>query len=199
MNPDTTNPVVIDMPEHHPGQMGGTMRLGKRTTTFRSTNSILKRLYGNLSQIEERHRHRYEVNPKYVEALESKGLKFVGTDSEQTRMEIMELEGHPYYVATQYHPEYLSRPLKPSPPFMGFILAAVGKLQNYLNHGCRMSPRNLSDESSDEEEMMRRLRATTVNNVAQKDSLKVNGFANGANGAYSSGAGSSSQDDENDK
>jgi CTP synthase len=184
------------MPEHHPGQMGGTMRLGKRTTIFKDTNSILKQLYGNLTQIDERHRHRYEVNPEYVEAFEAKGLKFVGHDSEQTRMEIMELEGHPYYVATQFHPEYLSRPLKPSPPFMGFILASVGKLQNYLNHGCRMSPKNVSDEelSSDEEEMMRRLRTTQLNVAAAKDTLKVNGFANGS---YSSGsgAGSSSQDE----
>lgn len=63
-------------------------------------------------------------------------------------MEIMELPNHPYYVAVQFHPEYLSRPLKPSPPFLGLILASVGKLQSYLNHGCRLSPRQLSDESS---------------------------------------------------
>lgn len=63
-------------------------------------------------------------------------------------MEIMELPNHPYYVAIQFHPEYLSRPLKPSPPYLGLILASVGKLQSYLNHGCRLSPRQLSDESS---------------------------------------------------
>jgi len=106
------------------------------------------KLYGNVKQIDERHRHRYEVNPKYVKALEEKGLKFVGHDIEQERMEIIELENHPYYVATQFHPEYLSRPLKPSPPFLGLILAATGKLQYYLSHGCRFSPRQLSDESS---------------------------------------------------
>lgn len=63
-------------------------------------------------------------------------------------MEIVELEGHCYYVATQYHPEYLSRPLKPSPPFLGLILASVGKLKSYLSRGCRLSPAQLSDNDS---------------------------------------------------
>lgn len=75
-------------------------------------------------------------------------MKFVGTDSEKERMEIMELNDHPYYVAVQFHPEYLSRPLKPSPPFVGLILASVGKLSSYLNNGCKLSPRVLSDNSS---------------------------------------------------
>lgn len=63
-------------------------------------------------------------------------------------MEIVELENHPYYVAVQFHPEYLSRPLKPSPPFVGLILASIGKLKSYLNKGCRLSPREMSDNSS---------------------------------------------------
>lgn len=63
-------------------------------------------------------------------------------------MEIAELEGHSYYVATQFHPEYLSRPLKPSPPFLGLILASVGKLKYYLARGCKFSPRQLSDNES---------------------------------------------------
>lgn len=149
-DPDTLNPIIIDMPEHHPGKMGGTMRLGRRTTLFKG-QSVIRKLYGNVESVDERHRHRYEVNLKYVADFEAKGLRFVGHDKEKERMEIFELDGHPFYVATQYHPEYLSRPLKPSPPFMGLILASVGKLQNYLNHGCRLSPRQLSDESSDDE------------------------------------------------
>ncbi|XP_037906050.1 CTP synthase isoform X2 [Hermetia illucens] len=163
VNPNTTHPVVIDMPEHHPGQMGGTMRLGQRVTTFSSEHSIIKELYGNPEHIRERHRHRYEINPKYVNQFEEKGLKFVGYDAEQTRMEVMELKDHPYYVATQYHPEYLSRPLKPSPPFLGFILASVGKLQNYIMRGCRLSPRQQSDVSSDEEEIL--LKSLKINNT----------------------------------
>jgi hypothetical protein len=63
-------------------------------------------------------------------------------------MEIVELDDHPYFVATQYHPEYLSRPLKPSPPFFGLILASVGKLQSYIARGCRLTPRQLSDVES---------------------------------------------------
>lgn len=165
------------MPEHHPGQMGGTMRLGKRTTTFKG-ESIIRKLYGGGKEINERHRHRYEVNPKYVADLESKGLRFVGHDSEQQRMEIMELDGHPFYVATQYHPEYLSRPLKPSPPFLGLILASVGKLQNFLNQGCRLSPRCVSDESSDEETK----RYLNINQPIIFNGFNKHSDSNGSNG-----------------
>ncbi|XP_031623215.1 CTP synthase [Contarinia nasturtii] len=152
IDPNVAHPLVIDMPEHHPGIMGGTMRLGKRTTVFKDNcTSTIKKLYGSPKSVDERHRHRYEINPKYVPQLEEAGLKFVGTDEEATRMEIVELKDHPYYVGVQYHPEYLSRPLKPSPPFMGLILASVGKLKGYLNKGCRLSPKEMSDNSSDEE------------------------------------------------
>ncbi|XP_055642364.1 CTP synthase isoform X2 [Toxorhynchites rutilus septentrionalis] len=158
VNPNTEHPLVIDMPEHHPGQMGGTMRLGKRTTLFKDGKSIVKQLYGNKSKIEERHRHRYEVNPLYTERLEENGLKFVGYDSEKTRMEIIELENHPYYVATQFHPEYLSRPLKPSPVFLGLILASVGKLDFYLTHDNKLSNSSssyvTSESSSDDDTML---------------------------------------------
>lgn len=154
IDPNTKDPVVIDMPEHTQGDLGGTMRLGIRPTRFVSSNSNIRILYGNREIINERHRHRYEVNPKYVPELESAGLKFVGRDDDghedQVRMEIVELEDHEYYVATQFHPEYLSRPLKPSPPFLGLILASIGKLKSYLEKGCRLTPSQLSDEESDE-------------------------------------------------
>lgn len=83
-----------------------------------------------------------------MERLEKAGLKFVGTDTEKIRMEICELEDHPYYVATQFHPEYLTRPLKPSPPFLGLMLASSGKLKSYLDNECRFTP----DESCSEDE-----------------------------------------------
>lgn len=150
----TANPLVIDMPEHHTGQMGGTMRLGRRTTIFVDEPSIIRQLYGNPKTVDERHRHRYEVNPKYVSQLEAHGLRFVGCDDTKTRMEVIELKNHPYYVGTQYHPEYLSRPLKPSPPFMGLILASVGRLPSYIARGCRLSPRQQSDVSSDDEDLL---------------------------------------------
>ncbi|XP_012140949.1 CTP synthase isoform X1 [Megachile rotundata] len=148
IDPKTDYPLVIDMPEHNPGHMGGTMRLGKRRTLFTDDNSIIKQLYGNKNYIEERHRHRYEINPKYIEELEEAGLKFVGHNEDKLRMEIAELKEHSYYVATQFHPEYLSRPLKPSPPFLGLILASVGKLKYYLARGCRFSPHEVNDSES---------------------------------------------------
>uniref|UniRef100_A0A0V0G503 CTP synthase n=1 Tax=Triatoma dimidiata TaxID=72491 RepID=A0A0V0G503_TRIDM len=160
----TESPVVIEMPEHNTGDKGGSMRLGRRTTIFKTTNSILRQLYGNKEHIEERHRHRYEVNPTYIEQFESKGFRFVGHCEEQKRMEVAELDKHPYYVATQFHPEYLSRPLKPSPPFLGLILAAGGKLPNYLARGCRLSPRDVTDnDSSDDEDSIDEL----VNHTGQ--------------------------------
>lgn len=71
-----------------------------------------------------------------------------GHNEDKQRMEIAELKEHSYYVATQFHPEYLSRPLKPSPPFLGLILASVGKLKSYLARGCRFSPHDMSDNES---------------------------------------------------
>ncbi|XP_076297887.1 CTP synthase-like isoform X2 [Lasioglossum baleicum] len=153
VDPDTDYPLVIDMPEHNPGQMGGTMRVGKRRTRFTDHNSVIKQLYGNKEYIEERHRHRYEINPKYIDILQGDGLHFVGHDVDNVRMEIAELEGLNYYVATQFHPEYLSRPLRPSPPFLGLILASIGRLKYYLSRGCRHSPNQISDTESDNEYM----------------------------------------------
>jgi len=134
INPDTPHPVVVDMPEHTQGDLGGTMRLGRRSTLFNTDKSILRKLYGDQDKVDERHRHRYEVNPDLIDEFESAGMKFVGRDVDNQRMEIMELEqsAHPYYVAVQYHPEYLSRPLRPSPPFLGLILSSIGKLPTFL-------------------------------------------------------------------
>ena len=72
------------------------------------------------------------MNPKLIDDFEKVGLHFVGKDIEGERMEILELEGHPYFAAAQFHPEFLSRPLKPHAMFYGFILAACGKLKSYL-------------------------------------------------------------------
>ncbi|XP_043289276.1 CTP synthase [Venturia canescens] len=173
INAESPYPIVIDMPEHTQGQMGGTMRLGKRYTRFRTEDSIIKQLYGNVEGVEERHRHRYEVNPEYVTDLEASGLRFVGHDDEGQRMEIIELDDHPYYVATQYHPEYLSRPLNPSPPFLGLILASVGKLKSYLARGCRLSPRQMSDNDSDEEYVKVKPKTQALLNVKNKETKET--------------------------
>ncbi|KAJ2690767.1 CTP synthase ura7, partial [Coemansia spiralis] len=130
-------PAVVFMPEIDRATMGGTMRLGSRPTRFQDTDaaraSTIKKLYGGADEVHERHRHRYEVNPELVPELEAAGLHFVGRDSETgERMEILEMANHPYFVAAQYHPEYLTRPLNPSPPFLGLLLAASGQLDAYL-------------------------------------------------------------------
>jgi CTP synthase len=152
-NPETKNPVVIDMPEHHPGNLGGTMRLGKRKTVFKTKDCIIRKLYRDADFIEERHRHRYEINPKLIPEFEKHGLMFVGHDETQERMEIMELKDHRYFVATQYHPEYLTRPLRPSPPFMGLILASCDKLKQFIDRGCQVSPNSSYDQSFCEDDL----------------------------------------------
>jgi len=153
IDPHTPYPVVIDMPEHTHGEMGGTMRLGKRRTVWKTEDSVLRKLYNSPHDyVDERHRHRYEVNPQYVNLLEEKGFNFVGHDVEGMRMEVMELKGHPYYVAVQFHPEFLSRPHNPSPPYLGLILASCGKLQSYIDRGNRLSPRHHELASSGSEE-----------------------------------------------
>ncbi|XP_020587772.1 CTP synthase isoform X2 [Phalaenopsis equestris] len=132
-DPETPHPVVIFMPEGSRTHMGSTMRLGSRRTFFQDLNCTSSKLYGNSSFVDERHRHRYEVNPDFVETLESAGLKFVGSDETGKRMEVLELPNHPYYIGVQFHPEFKSRPGKPSALFLGLVLAATGKLQALLN------------------------------------------------------------------
>ncbi|KAJ2156392.1 CTP synthase ura7 [Coemansia sp. RSA 552] len=134
---DCKEPAVVFMPEIDPTTMGGTMRLGSRPTKFQdcefAKSSKIFKLYGSQAEVHERHRHRYEVNPEIVAELERKGMQFVGRDAETgERMEILELENHPYFVGAQYHPEYLTRPLGPSPPFLGLLLAASQQLDTFL-------------------------------------------------------------------
>ncbi|KAL7423594.1 CTP synthase ura7 [Cryptotrichosporon argae] len=125
----TEHPVICFMPEISKTHMGGTMRLGLRPTVFEAgtEGSKLRRLYGSRDVAWERHRHRYEVEPRYVDRLEAQGgLRFVGKDERGERMQMLEVDDHPYFVALQAHPEFCSRPLNPSPPFLGLIAAACG-------------------------------------------------------------------------
>lgn len=130
---ETPNPVVIFMPEGSKTHMGSTMRLGCRRTLFQTPNCISAKLYHNSEYVEERHRHRYEVNPEMIGMLEGAGLKFVGKDDSGKRMEIVELQSHPFYVGVQFHPEFKSRPGRPSALFLGLILAATGQLEARLS------------------------------------------------------------------
>ena len=115
---------VVFMPEISKTHLGGTMRLGSRPTLWQTEGSTIRALYGEGDAVHERHRHRYEVNPDLIERIESAGLVFVGKDESGQRCEIFELEGHPYYVGVQFHPEFKSRPGRPSPPFLGLLQAA---------------------------------------------------------------------------
>ncbi|KAI9883121.1 MAG: CTP synthase ura7 [Watsoniomyces obsoletus] len=154
----TKDPVVIFMPEIDKDKLGGTMRLGLRPTLFQEGCegwSKMRKLYlghspnNSISSnqpldqqdqknekkenvILERHRHRYEVNPAYIPLLSSHGLHFVGKDDKGERMEILELKDHPWYVGVQFHPEYLSRVLRPSKPYLGFVAASAGCLEDFV-------------------------------------------------------------------
>lgn len=159
---NATDPVVIFMPEIDRTALGGTMRLGLRPTHFqpKSEWSKIRALYSedpdwSLHQpsdirngtatspaspsppltISERHRHRYEVNPAYIDTLTAHGLSFVGKDDRGERMEVLELADHPWFVGVQFHPEYLSRVLRPSKPYLGFVAASAGCLEAVLAKG----------------------------------------------------------------
>lgn len=127
VDPKTKYPVIHVMPDQkqylEKHQYGGTIRLGSWPTKI-SKNSKLYELY-KLETVMERHRHRYEVNNKYREALEKKGLKISGVSPDGKLVEAIELPNHPFFVGTQYHPELQSRPLTPHPLFVGFLKACL--------------------------------------------------------------------------
>lgn len=129
----TGHPVVVYMPEVSKTHLGGTMRCGSRATKLIDETCKAAALYSRLGllrpggYVDERHRHRYEVNPELVSQIESTGLRFVGKDDTGQRMEIAERVDHPFFVGTQYHPEFLSRPLQPAPLFLGLLEAATEK------------------------------------------------------------------------
>jgi len=127
LDPETPYPVIDLLPEQRKiKEKGATMRLGASPVLI-EPGSLAWRLYGQ-EEVRERHRHRYEVNPDYIEELEAAGLKFSGR-SPDGRMEIGELpkREHPFFIASQFHPEFKSRPTKPHPLFLGFLRACLGR------------------------------------------------------------------------
>ena len=129
---NTSNPVISTMSDQVDivagnGQMGATMRLGLYKADLLA-GSVVAGVYGS-TQISERHRHRYEVNNKYRDQIASSGLVFSGLSPDKNLVEFVELPKsvHPYYVGTQAHPEFLSRPTRPHPLFIGLIAAAIAK------------------------------------------------------------------------
>lgn len=117
---DTKNPVIHIMESQKSvTKKGGTMRLGAYPCIIKE-NTLAEKVYGK-KEISERHRHRYEYNNDYKEALESKGLICSGTSPDGSLVEIVELKDHPYFIAGQFHPEFQSRPDRPGPLFVGLV------------------------------------------------------------------------------
>lgn len=129
MNPNTTHPVIALMPDQNGIEdIGGTLRLGAYPCVL-AKNSLAHSLYGT-DNISERHRHRYEVNNDFRAVLTEKGLLLSGTSPDNRIVEMCELPGHPFYIATQGHPELKSRPNRPHPLFRGLIKAALKHKDN---------------------------------------------------------------------
>jgi CTP synthase len=121
---DTPHPVICLMEEQeHIENLGGSMRLGAYPCVLTADTKVAT-AYGN-AKVHERHRHRYEVNPGYHATLENNGMTLAGKSEDGILVEIIELKDHPWFVATQFHPEFKSEPLQPHPLFKGFIGAAL--------------------------------------------------------------------------
>ncbi len=124
IDPDTPYPVIDILPEQREiEEMGGTMRLGAYPAKLEK-GTLVHSLYGK-DLVYERHRHRYEVNPDFIDKLESCGLKFSGKSPDGRLMEFLELPEHPYFVATQAHPEFKSSLEDPAPLFLGLVRASL--------------------------------------------------------------------------
>ncbi len=129
----TPNPVIDLMDEQRTiHDKGGTMRLGAYDCDL-VPGSLAERLYGQ-EHIQERHRHRFEFNPKYREALESAGLRISGVNPQRGLVEIVEIPDHPFFIGCQFHPEFKSRPMHAHPLFDGLVEAALKGRQNAETH-----------------------------------------------------------------
>ena len=124
---DCANPVISELPDQKRIEgLGGTMRLGGQDIAVQPT-SLASWLYDGKTTIRERFRHRFEVDPDYIDRLQDAGLRFSGKHPKQPIMQMLELpaDQHPFFIAGQFHPELTSRPLRPQPMFMGLIAAAI--------------------------------------------------------------------------
>jgi len=127
IEPDCAEPVIDILPEQKKIEgLGGNMRLGGRDIELKP-DTMAWELFGKTDSVRMRFRHRYEVDPRYIEKLEEAGLVFSGKAPNQPIMQILELPSHPYFFGTQAHPCLTSRPLKPQPMFVGLVAAAMQK------------------------------------------------------------------------
>jgi len=127
INPDTECPIIDIIPEQkdiiEKSNMGGTMRLGSYSAKLKQ-GSVVRKLYGK-DVVHERHRHRWELNPEFHEILEKNGMSLSGVYEKRNLVEFIEIPKNKFFVATQAHGEFTSRPLNPSPLFMGFIQSCL--------------------------------------------------------------------------
>jgi CTP synthase len=124
---DAPHAVIDLLPEQYQvKELGGTMRLGGKDVEI-IPKTLASRMFGGAATVRLRFRHRYEVNPDYIERLQKGGLVFSGKAPGQPIMQILELPDHPFFVGTQSHPEFTSRPLRPSPFYLGLVAAALGR------------------------------------------------------------------------
>ena len=143
----TPDPVIDLMGEQKSiTNMGGTMRLGEYPCTLKATSKA-RDAYSNAEEISERHRHRYEFNNAYLERFEHAGMVATGINPDTKLVEIVEIPGHPYYVASQFHPEYASTVLNPHPLFVSFVQAAVNHDDLDLTSGTSSSEAKASSAS----------------------------------------------------
>ncbi|KAH6880124.1 UTP-ammonia ligase [Thelonectria olida] len=142
--------VIIFMPEGSREHMGGTMRVGERPSIFKAGTewSKLRAMYGGDETVIERHRHRYEVNPDYIGQLEEAGLNITALDDLGVRVESIELKDHPFFVGVQAHPEFKSKVLEPSPPYLGFVAASAGCLKEKME-AARLKKEGLANGTVD--------------------------------------------------
>jgi CTP synthase len=136
MDPETPFPVIDLLPEQKEVEdLGGTMRLGAQAVEL-ADGTRARDLYGDEPVVFERHRHRYEVNNAYRQSLIDAGLVVSGTFQERRLVEVVELTDHPWFVASQFHPEFKSRPTRPAPLFREFVAAALDRSRS--RHAARV-------------------------------------------------------------
>ncbi len=153
IDPETPYPIIDILPEQKQIEgLGGSMRLGGRDVVI-MPGTIAAKLFNHAPETHMRFRHRYEVDPQYIDRLEAGGLVFSGHAPDHPIMQVLELppDVHPFFVGTQAHPEFLSRPLRPEPMFMGF-LKAVKERATRSTQGAAGTPRRIFDFSPRESE-----------------------------------------------
>ncbi|MEB3157972.1 MAG: CTP synthase, partial [Synechococcus sp.] len=146
LDPDTPHPVIHLLPEQQDVvDLGGTMRLGVYPCRL-TEGTMAERLYGD-EVVYERHRHRYEFNNAYRTLFLESGYRISGTSPDGRLVELIELPGHPFFTACQYHPEFLSRPGQPHPLFRGLIEAAQQRLPSSPSEALRQAEQAASSTS----------------------------------------------------